>query len=175
MNLARSIKCLWSKVLCLLLFCSVTLAQQEGSLTGTLPSQKRFSTEIGYQIHSLPMNGSQMFGPALTYRLNERNSVGSRYLISPEDVEERRLSVFWRLSFGKRYFHWLIEPHFSYLWRKPQDGSFSTTGFSAGFRYLVSENLFLGALAGLEQSGPVFPVGPFWNRPSFILLTQFEF
>ena len=151
-----------------------------GSTSGTVADvgqrpAKRYYTEFAYQVHSLPMTGSQMFGPALAYKINSMHSAGTRYLLAPESSDERRLSVFWRMSFGRRYFHWVIEPQYSYLWRRPIDGNFSTTGFSAGFNYSVREDLLIGTMVGLEQAGPTFPVGPFWSRPTVLFLTQFGF
>ncbi len=159
----------------ILLVSNSTTAQESASLSTALPTAHRFSGEIGYQVHSLPLDGGTLLGPSLTYQLNSRGALGARALLSPGDANERRIAMFWRFSWSQKYFVWLIEPHYSYLWQGSNGSQFSTTGIAGGLQYRVNPDLMVGAILGVERSGPFFPFGPIWDRPSFILSTTFQF
>jgi hypothetical protein len=150
-------------------------AQDNTSVSAPLSKGKKFAGEIGYQIHSLPLDGVALLGPSLTYQLTSTGALGTRMLLSPGDANERRVAVFWRFSWSRKYYVWLIEPHYSYLWQGSSGSQFSATGVAGGLQYKVSPDLLVGAIVGLERSGPFFPFGPIWDRPSFILSTTFQF
>lgn len=173
-----SIVCVLSNILIffLLSVSSIEVFAQEASIQTHSPKSSTLTPEFNYQIHSLPLRGSQMIGPGFSYELSRTQKVGMRYLLSTVQREEQRLSVFWRLSWGVKYFHWILEPNYSYLWRRPVDGgSYSASGLSTGINMKLSDSWSFGGLLGLEQTGSPFPFGTFWSRPSLILFTQFEF
>ena len=172
-NTVRSLNCLFS---ILFLFLCLPLHAQETSVSSSYPKKSPISAEVGYQIHSLPMSGSQLIGPTLMVNLTKGSQMGTRYLLAPDNVEDKRLSVFWRTSFGRKTLHFIFEPQYSYLWRSRENGGgFSTTGLAGGVNIELGSQWLLGALVGLEQSGTPFPFGTFWNRPVYILFTQFDF
>lgn len=150
-------------------------AQNSASVSTSAPRQQSVGAELGYQVHSLPLRGGSLLGPSITYQLLPESKIGSRLLFSPSDPSERRLALFWRFEWSRRYFVWLVEPHYSYLWQGQNSGQFSTTGIAVGFQYKINPDLLIGTTIGLERSGPFFPFGPVWDRPSLILGTTFQF
>lgn len=155
-----------------LIFLSQFLFAQEAQITAPVPQSSRLAPEISYQVQSLPLIGSQLIGPALSYEVVKNQRLGARYLFSTESSQDRRLSIYWRLSVGKKNYHWLFEPQISYIWSRSQ---YSVTGLSGGLNFDVSPDIVVGGLVGVEQVGAPFPFGTFWNRPFLILITQFQF
>lgn len=149
---------------------------QESSVSSSYPRKFPVTVEMGYQVHTLPMSGSQMIGPTLMYGITKHSQLGTRYLLAPDVASERRLSVFWRMTYGFRRVSFVFEPQYSYLWRAPEkNGEFSTTGIGGGINFQLNSQWYLGSLVGLEQSGSPFPFGAFWSRPYLLIFTQFDF
>lgn len=174
MNMARFINYLCSAIVFFLLL--PLHAQETNSVSSSYPKKSVISAEMGYQIHSLPLSGSQMIGPTLMMNLTKSSQVGARYLLATDNNDDKRMSVVWRLSYGRKTLHYIFEPQYSYLWRAQNEGgNFSTTGLSGGVNLELGSQWLLGTLIGLEQSGTPFPFGTFWNRPVYLLFTQFDF